>query len=118
MTASELARLEHLQPQSLTRTVADLEEGQLIQRSQDESDRRQLLISITEAGTHLLTVDGQTQTRWLASVIASHLSEVEQDILVIAADLIDRICDVSETQDKLDSTVLESGTGNPSPRSA
>lgn len=118
MTASELARLEHLQPQSLTRTVADLEEGQLIQRSQDESDRRQLLISITEAGTHLLTVDGQAQTRWLASVMASHLSEVEQDILVIAADLIDRICDVSETQDKLDSTVLESGAGNPSPRSA
>lgn len=118
ITASELARLEHLQPQSLTRVVADLEDDELIQRNQDESDRRQLLISITETGKNLLIVDAQSQTQWLNSVMSLHLSQAERDILVVAAGLMDRICDASEAQDRLDSAALESGSSSPSPTSA
>lgn len=117
MTASELARLEHLQPQSLTRVVAELEDGQLIQRNQNESDRRQLLISITEAGKNRLMVDAQAQIQWLTSVMSLHLSPAEQDMLVVAADLIDRICDVADAADKLDSAALENDSGDPSPTS-
>lgn len=95
LTASDLARLEHLQPQSLTRAVAELEQAQLIERTTDESDRRQLLISITEAGRNLLIVDAQAQVRWLAAAMSSQLSEAEQNVLAIAADLVDRICDAA-----------------------
>jgi len=111
MTASELARVERLQPQSLTRVVSELEEEQLIERTPDEADRRQLLISITEAGRNLLIVDAQTQVRWLASTMSSHLSKAERDVLLVAADLIDRICDASD--DGPQPAAVENDSGGP-----
>ena len=98
LTLSDLARTERLQPQSLTRVLAELEDDRLIKRTPDESDRRQVLISITEEGRNLLVVDAQSQVRWLVSVMSSHLSKAEQDVLLIASDLFDKICDASGSQ--------------------
>jgi DNA-binding MarR family transcriptional regulator len=99
LTLTELARIERLQPQSLTRAIAELEEASLIERRQDESDRRQSMISITETGRELLIADAQSQVDWLLSLMRAHMSKAEQEMLSIAAGLIERICDISDAND-------------------
>jgi DNA-binding MarR family transcriptional regulator len=93
MTATDLARLERLQPQSLTRIIADLEEQGLIRRRQDEVDRRQILIEITQTGTDLLVLDAHRQNVWLSQVLTTRVSKAERNILDIAADLLDGLSD-------------------------
>ena len=91
LTASELAQLERLQPQSLTRVLAELEEAALIHRHEDASDRRRQLIGVTIKGLELLAEDVRRQTRWLAESMSSKLTGAERDLLLIAAALFDRL---------------------------
>jgi DNA-binding MarR family transcriptional regulator len=100
MTLTELARIERLQPQSLTRAIAELEEASLVERRQDETDRRQSMISVTEMGRDLLIADARSQVEWLISLMRAHMSKAEQDMLSIAAGLMERICDISDAQDR------------------
>jgi DNA-binding MarR family transcriptional regulator len=90
MTATDLARLERLQPQSLTRIIAELDEQKLIRRTPAEEDRRQILIEITQAGRELLVVDAYRQNQWLTETMAA-LTKAEREILAIAADLLDKL---------------------------
>ena len=91
MTATDLARLERLQPQSLTRIIAELDEQGLIRRTTAEQDRRQILIEITEAGRELLVVDAYRQNQWLMETMAAQLTKAEREILAVAADLLDKL---------------------------
>jgi DNA-binding MarR family transcriptional regulator len=91
MTATDLARLERLQPQSLTRIIAELDEQGLIRRTPDEADGRQILIEITQAGKELLVVDAYRQNRWLMETMAARMTKAEREILAIAADLLDKL---------------------------
>jgi len=91
MTATDLARLERLQPQSLTRIIAELDEQGLIRRTTAEEDRRQILIEITEAGRELLVLDAYRQNQWLIETMAARLTKAEREILAVAADLLDKL---------------------------
>ena len=91
LTASRLAELERLQPQSLTRIVAELDVAGLIRRRKDETDRRQLLIEITAKGSDLLAEDARRQNRWLAETMLRKLTRAECDVLLIAARLFDEL---------------------------
>jgi DNA-binding MarR family transcriptional regulator len=91
MTATDLARLERLQPQSLTRIIAELDEQGLIRRTPDAADGRQLLIEITQAGKDLLVVDAYRQNQWLMEAMAAKMTRAEREILAIAADLLDKL---------------------------
>jgi DNA-binding MarR family transcriptional regulator len=93
LTATALAALEHVQPQSITRILNDLETAGLIVREPDSSDRRQLRLDITPKGRALLMEDARRQDAWLSGVLMAELSEVEQGVLRIAAQLLDRISD-------------------------
>ena len=93
LTATALAALEHVQPQSITRILNDLETGGLIVREPDSSDRRQLRLDITSEGRALLMEDARRQDAWLAGVLMADLTEAEQGVLRIAAQLLDRISD-------------------------
>jgi DNA-binding MarR family transcriptional regulator len=93
MTAADLARLERLQPQSLSRIIAELDEQGLIRRRQDGFDRRQLLIEITQKGKDLLIKDADRQSRWLAELMTTHLSKAEREIISVAADLLDTVAE-------------------------
>ncbi len=91
LTATDLARRERLQPQSLTRIIADLDQQKLIERCPDPDDRRNILIRITEAGTELLARDAFRQTQWLAESMTAQLTQAERDILVVATALLNRL---------------------------
>jgi DNA-binding MarR family transcriptional regulator len=93
LTATELAGLERLQPQSLTRIIADLDENGFIVRAQNAHDRRQLDIAISPAGLELIHEDARRQSRWLADAMARQLTPAERAILLLAAELLDRMVD-------------------------
>jgi DNA-binding MarR family transcriptional regulator len=99
VTAVDLARWEKLQPQSLTRIIAELEERGLLARRQDEADRRQILIRITGQGRDLLVQDALRQNAWLAQAIDARLTGTEQALLHLAAGLLERLGSEAE-QDK------------------
>jgi DNA-binding MarR family transcriptional regulator len=94
LSAAELAGLEHIQPQSLTRVLAELAGEGLISRTADTRDGRRLLIEITGDGRSVLTLDMQQRDAWLAKVLGAELSPTERELLRLAANLLDRIADL------------------------
>ncbi len=100
MTATDLAALEHVQPQSLTRLLLGLEERGLIEREQAETDRRQVRIEISQQGRDLLAQDSHRQDVWLTQAMAETLTEAERDILAVAARLIERLSDIPAQRPK------------------
>lgn len=91
MPAAELARIERVQPQSLTRSLAELEQRGLIRRTQSAADRRQWLISLTEAGMELLRADARAQSAWLAQAASAVLTPDEQGLLGRCVQLLARL---------------------------
>ena len=95
MNAAELAGQERIKPQSLTRLLNDLDERGLIKRRPDESDGRRLLIEITAAGREILTRDTKQRDTWLAVALSNELSATEQEMLRLAAHLMERLADAN-----------------------
>jgi DNA-binding MarR family transcriptional regulator len=93
LTVTALAAKERVQPQSLTRTLTDLEESNLIFRRQDLVDRRQSLTEITALGEDLLRNDARRQATWLATAMSSILTPVERELLRLAAQLMRQLAD-------------------------
>ena len=85
--ATRLAAEERLQPQSLTRLIAGLEGRGLISRSQSETDRRELLITVTPKGLSVLKADIAARRQWLEAAMSATLSEDERDVLLRASEL-------------------------------
>jgi DNA-binding MarR family transcriptional regulator len=57
MSAGELAACERVQPPSMSKVLANLEERGLVRRDPHPGDRRQAILAITEAGTQLLDAE-------------------------------------------------------------
>lgn len=89
-TPGAIAAAERLQPQSLTRVLAELEAEGLITRERDEGDRRQYVLELTEEGGEALAADMGARDRWLAEAL-EELSETERQVLYLAGKLMDRI---------------------------
>ena len=94
MTPGELAAADSLQPQSMTRVLADLERDGLVTRAPDPDDARRVHIAITDAGEAVLTEDARQRDAWLRRAMTLELSPVERSVLVLAADLMDRLADL------------------------
>ena len=86
MPAVKLAAEEGLQPQSLTRLIQGLEDAGLISRTPGETDRRELVISVTPSGLEALLTDLRARRDWLTQAMAASLSEKETRILFEAAE--------------------------------
>jgi DNA-binding MarR family transcriptional regulator len=89
---SAVAAAEHQQLQALTRTLAELENDGLITRAPSKADRRASILSITAAGTSALAEDLTQRASWLAEALGE-LSETEQQMLVLAAQLMNHLAD-------------------------
>ena len=65
-TVGDLARAEKVQPPSMTRTVNCLEQlGHVVRRPHD-SDGRQVVVALTEAGRSAVLADRRRRDAWLA----------------------------------------------------
>lgn len=92
-TPSAVALAEHQQLQALTRTYSELEADGLIVRERSQTDRRASILSITDAGAQALSEDLAQRAGWLSGALGT-LSETEQQLLVLAAGLLNRLADV------------------------
>ncbi len=87
----DLALAERVRPQSMAQTVADLESCALIARRTDPEDGRRTLVELTDEGRETLQADRRQREGWLARAIADDLSPAEQELLVRAIGLLQRL---------------------------
>jgi DNA-binding MarR family transcriptional regulator len=92
-TPKALTEAERIQPQSLTRVLATLQERGLISRAPDPADGRQSLVDITAKGRATLQEYTEQRERWLAEAMAETLSPTERELLRLAAELMLRVAD-------------------------
>src|SRR4029077_7018357 len=70
MTPGELAEHEKVQPPSMTRVCAVLEERSLVLRSPHPTDRRQVILTVTEEGRAVVQRVRRRKDAWLARRLA------------------------------------------------
>jgi DNA-binding MarR family transcriptional regulator len=75
MSAGELAACERVQPPSMTKVLANLEERGLVRREVHPTDRRQAVIEITPAGEALLDSERRSRDAWLSTRLATLSAE-------------------------------------------
>jgi DNA-binding MarR family transcriptional regulator len=92
-TSSDLARADHISPQSMGVTVAALEERGLIERSRDPLDGRRVVLSITEAGRQVVNDKRGARTALITAALRDGFTEAELGQLLIAAPLIQRLAE-------------------------
>ena len=90
LTPGELAAHEKVQPPSMTRLVARLEEAALVLRTPHPTDRRQVHLALSPAGQELLREDRRRRDVWLAQRLRE-LDPVEVEILRQAAGVLDKL---------------------------
>ncbi|NES26375.1 MarR family transcriptional regulator [Micromonospora terminaliae] len=90
LTPRELADIERVQPPTMTKIVAKLEDRGLVQRTPHPTDGRQVILAATEGGRAVLDQFERARNEWLASRLAA-LTEEERDTLRRAADILQGI---------------------------
>jgi DNA-binding MarR family transcriptional regulator len=90
-TTSALAAAERVRPQSMAHTIAELKAAGYVARRPHPLDKRQILIEITDEGLARFRDDRRRRQGWLAEAIATQLSADEQEILIQAVPLLDRL---------------------------
>ena len=90
MTPRDLAAAERVQPPSLTRLAASLEESGLITRTPHASDGRRVLLAVSASGVALLREDRRRREAWVAQQLAG-LEPEEHAVLEQATLVLDRL---------------------------
>ena len=90
LTPRELADLERVQPPTMTRIVARLEEKALVARTPHPTDGRQVILAPSPAGRAMLAEYRRVRDEWLAQRLAK-LSADERDTVQRAAEILSRI---------------------------
>jgi DNA-binding MarR family transcriptional regulator len=90
MTPGELAEHEKVQPPSMTRVIAVLEERGLVLRAPHATDRRQVVLTVTPAGSDLVQRVRRRREAWLAQRLRELVPE-EREILRAAVPILEKI---------------------------
>jgi DNA-binding MarR family transcriptional regulator len=90
-TASALARLEQISPQSIGATLGVLEARGLIERHADPDDGRRVVLSVTGAGRQVLRSKRNARTEQLAKALSAGFTPAELRQLRAAAPLLERL---------------------------
>ena len=90
MTPGELAEHEKVQPPSMTRVIGVLEERGLVMRSPHATDRRQVMLSVTEHGRAVVQQSRRLREAWLAQRLHD-LSPQDRATLRAAAPILEKL---------------------------
>jgi DNA-binding MarR family transcriptional regulator len=90
MTPGELAEHEKVQPPSMTRVIAVLEDRDLVFRSPHPTDRRQVILTVTEEGRAMVQRVRRRKDAWLAQRL-SELSAAERATLRAAMPILEKL---------------------------
>jgi DNA-binding MarR family transcriptional regulator len=94
MTPGALAVRERVRPPSMTRVIASLAELGFVAREAHPADGRQVLVSVSDAGAHLVDAERRASQEWLKDRLAQ-LNDEQRETLLEAADLMSAIVDES-----------------------
>jgi DNA-binding MarR family transcriptional regulator len=92
MSAGELATYERVQPPSMTKVLANLEELGFVRRDPHPTDRRQAIIAITAAGEQLLDSERRSRDAWLSRRLAT-LTPEERALLQQVVPVLDKLAE-------------------------
>lgn len=90
LTVGDLAKIEMVQPPSMTRTVNYLVEGGFASRRPHDTDGRQVLVKLTERGRTTLLADRARRDKWLTRRLRD-LTPDERAVLRRAAPILERL---------------------------
>ena len=90
LSAGEIATVEQVQPPSMTKILAALEQSGWVARTSHPDDRRQSIIVITPAGLELLAEETRARDEWLAKRLVE-FSEDDLRKLSDAIEVLDRL---------------------------
>jgi DNA-binding MarR family transcriptional regulator len=90
-TASALARLEQISPQSMGATLGGLEARGFVQRQPDPQDGRRVVLSVTDSGRQVLQDKRNARTERLAKALDAGFTPSELRQLEAAAPLLERL---------------------------
>jgi DNA-binding MarR family transcriptional regulator len=90
MTPGELAEHEKVQPPSMTRVIAVLEQHGLVTRSAHATDKRQVMLTATNAGRELVYQSRRVREAWLAKRLGE-LTPQERAKLRAAAPILEKL---------------------------
>jgi DNA-binding MarR family transcriptional regulator len=96
---TDLAAVEGITQPSMTSLVTGLERAGLVERRPDPSDRRVVLVALTDAGQEHRRDRRQQGAERLAALV-SQLSEEDQAALTKALPALDRLHDIATTKEK------------------
>ena len=90
LTPRERADAERVQPPTMTKVLAKLEERGLVQRTPHPTDGRQVLLSPTAEGRAVMAEQRRVKDEWLTRTLAG-LPVQERETLRQAAEILGRI---------------------------
>jgi DNA-binding MarR family transcriptional regulator len=90
-TASRLAAVELVRPQSMAHTIQQLDAAGYITRHADPADGRQTLVALSDGGREALARHRREITGWLAAEIDRQLDDDDRRTLAEAVMLLGRI---------------------------
>jgi DNA-binding MarR family transcriptional regulator len=90
LSVGELAAHERVQPPSMTRTVSFLADDGYVVRGAHPTDRRQVVVSLTDLGRETLLADRRRRDQWLAQRLRE-LTPDERAALRAAAPILERL---------------------------
>ena len=90
MTPGELADHEKVQPPSMTRVIAALEERGLVLRAPHATDRRQVVLRPTDQGLEVVRQYRRLREAWLAQRLRE-LTPAERALLRQAAPILEKL---------------------------
>ena len=90
MSPGELASSERVQPPSMTKVLASLEELGYVRRAPHPTDRRQAIIALTDTGRELLETERRARDLWLTLQI-SRLDDDERAAIQAVIPVLDRL---------------------------
>src|SRR5580692_3321565 len=90
MTPGELAEHEKVQPPSMTRVITALEELGLVIRAPHQSDRRQVVLTVTDQGREVVQQTRRLREAWLARRLRE-LTPAERATLRAAAPILEKL---------------------------
>src|SRR6266540_4003529 len=88
--AGALADAERVQPPTMTKIVAKLEDRGLIQRTPHPTDGRQVILAASEAGRAVVAEHRRARDAWLAQRLATLTAE-ERETLHRASEILRRL---------------------------
>lgn len=91
-TIGELARSEHIQAPAMTRTVDHLESDGYVERRRSETDRRRVMVCLSDLGRETVLAGREKSDAWLAQGLADLTAE-ERECLRRAAPILHRLAD-------------------------